>query len=62
MQVQANPTIRGTASGVNPWLLLTGGSVGLLAGLAADLLRMGLHRARGALQALRTEHCPGGCG
>jgi hypothetical protein len=47
---------------VDPWLLLTGGSVGLVAGLAADLLRMGLHRARSALQAHRAEHCPGGCG
>ena len=57
MQVHSTPHARS----VDPWLLLTGGSVGLMAGLVADLLRMGLHRARTALQAHRTDHCPGGC-
>ena len=54
--------LRSAARGVDPWLLVTGGSVGLMAGMAADLLRMGLYQARAALQARRTEHCPGGCG
>jgi hypothetical protein len=49
------------ARSVSPWMLLTGGSVSLFAGFAADLLRMGLHGARNALQAHRAEHCPGGC-
>lgn len=62
MQVPSTPSIRDTAGGVDPWLLLTGGSVGLMAGLAAELLRRGLHRARAALHAHRAEHCPGGCG
>jgi hypothetical protein len=51
---------RGTR-GASPWLLLTGGSVGIFAGFAADLLRLGLHSARNALQVQRAEHCPGGC-
>ena len=55
------PMARRGARGASPWLLLTGGSVGLFAGFAADLLRLGLHSARNALQAHRVEHCPGGC-
>jgi hypothetical protein len=55
-------TMRHAERGVDPWLLLTGGSVGLVAGMAADLLRMGLYQARALLQARRAEHCPGGCG
>ena len=55
------PMARQRARGLNPWLLLTGGSVGFVAGFAADLLRLGLHSARHALQAQRAEHCPGGC-
>ncbi|MBN8494705.1 MAG: hypothetical protein J0M00_25085 [Burkholderiales bacterium] len=62
MQVRTHPTAHPVAGGVDPWLLITGGSVGLVVGMAAELLRMGLHRARAALHAHRAEHCPGGCG
>jgi hypothetical protein len=55
------PMARRGARGTSPWILLTGGSVGLFAGFAVDLLRLGLHSARNALQAHRVEHCPGGC-
>ncbi len=53
---------------VDPWALLTGGSVGIVAGFVADLLRLGLHQARQALAgrsgrrvALRHWPCPGTC-
>ena len=55
------PMVRRGARGTSPWILLTGGSVGLFAGFAVDLLRLGLHSARNVLQAHRVEHCPGGC-
>jgi hypothetical protein len=53
---------------VDPWTLLTGGSVGLVAGFAADLLRLGLHAAKRALAVAHDAHpsrarrCPHGCG
>jgi hypothetical protein len=53
---------------VDPWSLLTGGSVGWVAGFAADLLRLGLHGARHALASGRATpassawRCPHGCG
>lgn len=69
--MQANPslTVRTVDRAVDPWLLITGGSFGLVAGIAADLLRMGLHNARraraawaaGPLAGGRDCHCPGGC-
>jgi hypothetical protein len=31
---------------VDPWTLLTGGSITIVAGLSADLLRLGVHQAR----------------
>ncbi len=34
---------------IDPWSLLTGGSAAIVAGFAADLLRLGLHRARQSL-------------
>ena len=33
----------------DPWALLTGGSVAIVAGLSADLLRLGVHGARRAI-------------
>jgi hypothetical protein len=53
--------IRSVARGSDLWLLLTGGSVGVVAGMALDVLRIGLHQARALLQARRAEHCPNGC-
>ncbi len=36
---------------VDPWALLTGGSVGIVLGLGVDLLRLGIHEVRQALAA-----------
>jgi len=33
---------------VDPWVLLTGGSLGLVIGFAVDLLRLGVHQLRQA--------------
>jgi hypothetical protein len=34
---------------VDPWTLLTGGSVGIVAGFGVDLLRLGLHASKRAI-------------
>jgi hypothetical protein len=62
MQAHSSLSVRPAERGVDPWLLLTGGSVGLVAGLAADLWRMGLCRARATLAAGRGQPCSGHCG
>lgn len=62
MQVHHSLSARPAERDVDPWLLLTGGSVGLVAGLAADLLRLGLSRARATLAAGRGQPCSGHCG
>jgi len=36
---------------VDPWAVLTGGSVVIVAGFMADLLRLGVHAARRAIAA-----------
>lgn len=53
---------------VDPWALLTGGSVGIVIGFAADLLRLVVHQARQALaarsgneRAARGWRCAGPC-
>ena len=45
---------RGAFTAVDPWLLLTGASARIVAGFAADLLRLGLHAARRRLASQRT--------
>ena len=54
---------------VDPWAILSGGSVGIVVGFGLDLLRLGIHEARQALAAgsrgLRVATCgwqrPGTC-
>jgi galactose mutarotase-like enzyme len=41
---------------VDTWHLLTGGSVAIVAGLGADLLRLGVHEARRLLGARGVSH------
>ena len=50
------------------WAILAGGSVGIVLGFGADLLRLGIHEARQALGArhrgrrvARGWPCPGSC-
>jgi hypothetical protein len=57
------------ARSVDPWVLLTGGSVGIVVGFGVDLLRLGIHETRQALAArsssqrvaTRGWHRPGPC-
>jgi hypothetical protein len=61
---------RGATRAIDPWTLMTGASARIVAGFAADLLRLGLHSARGWFAAPRTPgrsgavhwHCPRNCG
>jgi hypothetical protein len=48
---------------VDSWAVLTGRSVGIVAGFAIDLVRLGVHSARRALSARSANPhwpCPGG--
>jgi hypothetical protein len=68
MHTRSSTFVAPAERAVDPWTLLTGGSVGLVAGFAADLLRLGLHTAKRTLvrardaQASGAWHCPHGCG
>jgi hypothetical protein len=54
---------------VDPWAVLAGGSVGIVAGFGVDLFRLGLHEVRQALAARSRSQrvgtcrwqCPGTC-
>lgn len=54
---------------LDPWIFLSGGSVGIVIGFGVDLLRLGVHHARHALAArssgrrgaTRGWHCSDTC-
>ena len=62
----------GEISVIDPWTLITGASARIVAGFAADLLRLGLHSARRRFAARRAAgpgasgsvhwRCPRHCG
>jgi hypothetical protein len=58
MQARRTLASRGSERGVDSRPLLTGRRIGL----AADLLRLGMCRARAALRTRRAEHCADGQG
>lgn len=64
MQTNRSLATRTDERGVDPWLLLSGNSAGLVAGFAVDLVRLGLHRVRRAWAApgAGAPRCTSGCG
>ena len=52
---------------VDPWMLLTGRSLGIVAGFGVDLVRLGIHASKQAIAArtrsiaARRWPCPGTC-
>jgi hypothetical protein len=46
MQSETSTVVGLSDRPVDPWALLTGGSVAVVAGFIADLLRLGAHEAR----------------
>ena len=57
MPVEAIPGVRTRHTPVGFWTLLTGGSIGIVAGFAIDLLRLCLYWTRQSLAAI---WCPAG--